>query len=87
MGAFRYTMGVGAPDGSQYEEVEALVDTGASYTVLPSPLLHRLGVIPHERAPFRLAYDRIVERDIGQTWVRGDGSSYRALARRLLHEA
>ena len=51
MSTFRYTIGIGTPDGSSYEEIEALVDTGAYYTVISTSLLQRLGMIPHERAP------------------------------------
>ncbi|MFN3476955.1 MAG: retroviral-like aspartic protease family protein, partial [Candidatus Methylomirabilales bacterium] len=59
----------------QWEPVEALVDTGASYTVVPGSLLARLGVIPCVRDTFLLADGRRIERDIGQTWVRVDGRS------------
>ncbi len=47
MGTFHYTIEIGTPDGSIYKNVDALVDTGASYTVVPA-LLRRLGVDPAE---------------------------------------
>ncbi|MET1159625.1 MAG: retroviral-like aspartic protease family protein [Thermoprotei archaeon] len=46
-------------------EVELLADTGAIYTVLPSSLLKKLGVKPIGKRRFRLADNRVVERDIG----------------------
>ena len=73
MGTFRVSIEVGDPTGQRYEAVEALVDTGATYVTLPSPLLHGLGVVPHARDTFVLADGRRVERDIGRTWIRVDG--------------
>jgi len=52
-------------DLSRVTEVELLADTRAIYTVLPSSLLKSLGVKPIGRRRFRLADNRIVERDIG----------------------
>ena len=73
VGTFQVVIEIGNPAGERYERVEVLVDTGASYTMVPAPLLERLGVAPHVRAPFLLADGRQVERDIGRTWVRVDG--------------
>jgi len=75
MGTFRYPLGVGDPEATRFETVEALVDTGASYTMVPAPLLRRLGVTAHDRVVFFLADGRQIERDVGQTWVRIDGRS------------
>ncbi len=74
MGTFRITIGVGDPQGQRYESVDALVDTGATYTTLPASVLTRLGVRPHRRAEFEMADGRIVEREIGRTRVRVDGN-------------
>lgn len=73
MGTFRVSIESGDPRGQRYETVEALVDTGATYTTISAPLLERLGVPPHARDTFLLADGRRVERDIGRTWVRVDG--------------
>jgi aspartyl protease family protein len=72
MGVFWATMDVGDPAGQRFESVEALVDTGASYTSLPASLLERLGVKREDRMAFVLADGRKHEKDIGQTWVRVD---------------
>ena len=44
MGTFHWPLTVLSADGDREETVEALVDTGATYTSLPASLLSRLGV-------------------------------------------
>ena len=44
MGTFSVEMMVGNPDSAARETVEALVDTGATFSVMPASLLHRLGI-------------------------------------------
>ncbi len=61
MGTFRVAIEVGDPQGQRYETLEALVDTGSTYTVLPAALLRRLGIQPIERRQFEIADDRVVE--------------------------
>jgi clan AA aspartic protease len=73
MGAFRVPIEVGDIQGRRFESVEALVDTGSSYTLVPRSLLQRLGVTPEERWPFTLADGRTVEYDVAQVQVRLDG--------------
>ncbi|MBI4236049.1 MAG: aspartyl protease family protein [Chloroflexi bacterium] len=75
MGVFSVPVGIGDPQGRRYETVEALVDTGATYTVAPASLLRHLGVRPHTRAPFRLADGSLREYEIGETRVQVDGQS------------
>ena len=75
MGTFRVTIELGDPAGSRYREVSALVDTGASYSQIPASILQELGVVPDARRAFRLADGREVERDVGETRVRVDGSA------------
>lgn len=70
MGTFHVEVEIGDPEGRRYDRIEALVDTGATYTSVPSPLLNALGVVSHERALFVLADGRHVQRDIGRAWVR-----------------
>lgn len=73
MGTFRVTIEIGDPAGQHFETVEALVDTGATYTTVPAPLLERLGIAAHVRDTFILADGRRVDGDIGRAWVRVDG--------------
>lgn len=73
VGTFRVTFEVGDPSGTRYEPIEALVDTGASYTMIPSPILERLGVRRERTETFELADGRTIELDFGQTSVRVAG--------------
>ena len=73
MGTFSVRVEIGDPQARQYESVEALVDTGATYATLPGSLLRRLGVAPHTHAMFVLADGSRVEREIGRTFVRLEG--------------
>ena len=75
MGTFSIEIEIGDSDGTRFETVRALVDTGASYTTVPSPLLRRLDVAVHDQVAFILADGRTIQRDIGQTWIRIDGHS------------
>ena len=76
MGTFRIDMGIGDPQGQRYEYVEALVDSGSTYNTLPASLLHSLDVEVQRSGTFRLADGRLVQRDLGQTWVRINEEAY-----------
>lgn len=75
MGTFEAAMEIGDPQAQQWEALEMLVDTGATYTWIPADVLHRLGVRPIGREQFETSDDRIIERDIGETWVRYGGQT------------
>lgn len=68
MGTFRVSVQLASPGGEPFESVEALVDTGASYTWIPRDLLERLGVRPDEERVFVLADGREVRYPVA--WVR-----------------
>ncbi len=70
MGTFLVQIELGDPEGRRYETVDALVDTGATYTTVPGSTLRRLGVSPHTRGTFVLADSGRIERDIGRTWLK-----------------
>ncbi len=53
--------------------MEALVDTGATNTLVPAKTLRDLGVVPRSRARFAIADGSKLGLDIGRTWVRVDG--------------
>jgi clan AA aspartic protease len=73
LGTFEIPLEVGDLAGQRFVEVNALVDTGSTYTVVPSNILSNLGVPVLERRPFELADESIVEYAIGQARVRLDG--------------
>ena len=70
MGTFRVAIEIGDPTGTRWLEVEALADTGATYTSVPANILEELSVVRHVPALFVLADGREVQRDIGHAWVR-----------------
>ena len=49
MGIFYETVGIGSLAGGNLAPVSALVDTGASYTILPSALLTEMGIASHRQ--------------------------------------
>ena len=73
MDTFRVEIGVGDPQGLHYEYVEALVDSGATYNILPTSLLRRLGIEVWRSGTFSLADSRSIRRDLGQTRIRING--------------
>ena len=73
MGTFNVEIEIGDPDGRRFERVDALVDSRATYTVIPSALLADLGVKPHRTMTFELADGSLIERGFGRVWVRLDG--------------
>ena len=73
MGTFTVNIQVGDEQGQTFEEVEALVESRATFTVIPASTLRRLGVEPRRRVPFRLANDEVEQRDVGVAVVRFDG--------------
>jgi clan AA aspartic protease len=73
VGVFAVNVEIGDPRAENFQPVEALVDTGASYTELPASALRALGVTAKERRPFVHADGRTVELEVGQTWIRIDG--------------
>jgi clan AA aspartic protease len=70
VGTFHVAVEVGNANGSQWEFVEAPVDTGASHSIFPARLLRELGVEPIERWPFRLADEHQREFEVGQARLR-----------------
>ncbi|HEY7690944.1 MAG TPA: aspartyl protease family protein [Gaiellaceae bacterium] len=70
MGTFSIRIAVSGSSSGPFVPVDVLVDTGATYTVLPKGLLEELGVEPHYHGEFGLADGTVVERDVGRVWVR-----------------
>ena len=79
MGTFTVPLQVGDLAGQRFIEVEALVDTGATYTLLPEELLTQLGIAPEDQRRFQLADERVVEYPIGYARLRVDGGTAVAL--------
>ena len=65
MGTFNVELQIGAADFSAWETVNALVDTGATYSMAPSGLLRGLGIEPAQITEFELAGGEIVTYETG----------------------
>lgn len=76
MGTFTVEIEVGDPAGDRFESVEALVDTGATYTMVPASLLDRLGIAPVAQMNFILADGQRIERDVGEASLRIGDSTF-----------
>ena len=72
MGTFSVDLDIGDPRGEVWETVQALVDTGSSYTWVPRQLLERLDVRPQFQREFETADGRVVQRDVAVAMVRWD---------------
>ncbi len=73
MGTFKAAVEIGDPQGARFRALEATVDTGATYTLIPAALLRELAVPVLERRPFELADGRVADYDVGETKIRIDG--------------
>jgi len=62
-------------DGAKSVEIEAMVDTGASYTIVPGRLLKDIGISPIDKIELVLADGRTVDYDIGRAWATINGNS------------
>jgi predicted aspartyl protease len=76
MGTFTVELAVADDTGSRFESFEAFVDTGASYTWIPSPALEALGHTPEEDRAFEMADGRIVTYGVKWITVRVDGRTH-----------
>ena len=75
MGTFSVELEVGNPAREEFVAIQAMVDTGAIYTMLPEDLLDRLGVPRLELDVFELADDNLAEYWIGSAVVRIQGKA------------
>ena len=73
MGTFSHPIEVFSADGSRSVTVDALVDTGATYTCLPGAVLRELGLAPDRKIPARLPEGGGVEEEISEVRVRLQG--------------
>ena len=72
MGTFHSSLTLVGASGA-IEEVEALVDTGSTFTTIPGPVLERLRVRPHRVIRLGLANGQLTERRLGRVLARFDG--------------
>ena len=70
VGTFRVAVQIGSLAGLRFQELELLVDTGSTHTLIPRPLLERLGVRPVRQVRFQLADERAVSYEVGPATMR-----------------
>ena len=74
MGVFSVKLTVWNPaESSRSEEIEAMVDTGASYSWISGSRLADLGIRPTRRMTFRTIEGRMIEREVAAVFVKVDG--------------
>ena len=73
MGTFSVGIEIGDVAGERFEEVVALVDTGATTTVIPGSALRRLGIAPTKRDTFGYAGGERVNLDMAEAKARVAG--------------
>ena len=73
MGTFHYPIILHSADGKQTEKIDALVDTGATYTRIPDNILTSLGYQAILKRRLKLASGSIIERPAGIAQIEIDG--------------
>ena len=76
MGTFSVSIEIGDPQGGEFQQMQAIVDTGATFTKAPRHILERLGVPVERYSRFRTADGRLVTRPVGRTIVRAAGQTF-----------
>ena len=70
MGTFHVSITIGDPEGENWVELDAMIDTGASITSVPASILRQLGVSPLMQKRFRFGQGETRTMDVGRTWLR-----------------
>lgn len=76
VGTFHQRIAIAATPEGPFVEMQALVDTGATYTLVPSPILEELGVTPFATWPIVTADGRTIEKGIGFAILRLNGEAF-----------
>jgi predicted aspartyl protease len=65
---------VGNPaGGGALESVRCLIDSGAVYSLIPGPILDRLGIVPHSTREFILANGEAIRRRLATATFEYEG--------------
>ena len=76
MGTFYVDVELAGPWSTDFTVVNALVDTGATYTAVPESLLTQLGIQPRSTRRLRQADGQTVQRPLGQVRMRLEGEEF-----------
>jgi clan AA aspartic protease len=74
MGTFRHTVEVARDPSGPFVPIEAMVDTGATFSQFARSILAPLGVTPLGQRTFTLADGRRVMREIAAVTIRLEGN-------------
>ena len=75
MGTFSWPVEIQGLDGGPRLRIEAMVDTGATFTVIPGYRLSEIGISPSRRAKFEYGDGRPVDLHIAEARATIDGES------------
>ena len=73
MGTFTHTITLISASGDRRETIQALVDTGATFSSAPASVLELLGVVVERTVRLQLANGQIQERPLGMVRAELDG--------------
>jgi clan AA aspartic protease len=76
VGVFKQSIEISTSADGQFVSVEAMVDTGATYTWIPAETLDQLGVQPKYTRPFIMADGREIQKEMGTIVVRINGREH-----------
>lgn len=76
---FKWPMRLTSVDGKRSLDLEAMVDTGTTYTIVPSQLLRELGVEPFDTMWLVREDGRAAKADLGEATATINGRSERTL--------
>ena len=75
MGVFDWPIRVSSSDDARSLDIDAIVDTGATYTALPTGVLELLGIVPTRRHTFEMADGRCRVMDVGSARITINGAT------------
>ena len=76
MGTFHVYIGIANPEGGDAEQVLAMVDTGATHTMVPATLLEYLHIRPLAQRTIHLADNRTELQPVGQASISYRGEEW-----------
>lgn len=65
MGIFREKVKTSNPANGKFKELEAVVDSGATYSQIPAPILEGLGIERKTKRRLKVATGEVIVRDAG----------------------
>lgn len=73
MGTFYWAMEIGPVDGSKFETLNAMVDTGAAFSQVPGSTLRGLGIEPTGYVTSQVSDGTVVRDEVAEVKIRIDG--------------